>query len=518
MEIHDIVRSIRQTWKAKSAKHAFGMLKKAKRQYPDVIEFELLEAEMWMEFGKKKRAEKILEKVAKVAPDHYELKRLSGRSRPDFVAEPELPESLENPSDPILSAIVSTYNAELYIKGLLEDLLSQTIAEQLEIIIIDSGSEQNERAIIEAYQEKYKNIHYIRTERETVYQAWNRGVKAARGKYLTNANTDDRHRPDAFEIQCGELEKHPEIALVYSDCLITNKPNETFFKNSARGIYQFHDHDLEVLLDGKCYVGPMPVWRASLHDSYGFFNDYFVTSGDYEFWTRIAASGEEFKHLEEILGIYMDRPDSIEKSNAWAKKKENKYIQKRYGVHTSKYLGDLSFRELEEREKHLDGLLGNKNKKLEEIISACNLVLKERSYDVDYLFLKSSTLLRLGKTEAGIDTMRHILEINPEHALTLNNLAILDWQKGNKKEAIRFLEKVTELDPKNSEARINLAEIYLKSNHKEKAKKHLKENLNFHPLHAETHKMLKEIFEEDDPVQSNYYGEIYLKSSMMHFM
>lgn len=518
MEINNIVKTIRQTWKEKSAKHAFGMLNKAKRKFPESIDLKMLEAEMWMEFGKKKRAEKMLQKLTEEASGHPELERLLGRSRPKFLKEPELPSSIENPESPVISAIVSTYNAEEFIEGLLVDLLSQTIAEKTEIIVIDSGSQQNERKIVELYQQKYQNIRYLRTERETVYQAWNRGVKMARGKYLTNANTDDRHRPDAFERHCATLDKQPETALVYSDCLITSKPNETFLKNSAHGIYQFHDHDVDILLDGKCYVGPMPVWRAELHEQYGFFDEYFVTSGDYEFWTRLAVQGEIFVHLPEITGIYMDRPDSIEKRSKWEKKRENSYVKQRYGVHTSHYLGDLTFKEIEKRDLHLSNLLDNSTIKMDDVISACDTVLKDRPDDVDYLFLKSSTLLRQGKTNAGMTTMRKILEINPSHALTLNNLAILDWQKGLEKEAIQFLEKVTDIDPKNSEARMNLAEMYLKKNQTESAQKHLKENLNVHPMHSETHKMLRDILEEEDKVQARYYGEIYLKSSLMDLM
>ncbi|RZB34874.1 MAG: hypothetical protein SRB1_00642 [Desulfobacteraceae bacterium Eth-SRB1] len=73
-------------------------------------------------------------------------------------------------------------------------------ADRLEIIVVNSGSEQNEEAIVKEFQKKYSNIKYIKTDqRETVYAAWNRGVKAASGKYITNANTDDRRRADACE-------------------------------------------------------------------------------------------------------------------------------------------------------------------------------------------------------------------------------------------------------------------------------------------------------------------------------
>ncbi|GAI52690.1 unnamed protein product, partial [marine sediment metagenome] len=117
----------------------------------------------------------------------------------------------------LVSAIVSTYNSERFIRGCIEDLEGQTINDKLEIIVVNSGSEQNEEAIVKELQKKYSNIKYIKNElRETVYAAWNRGLKAASGKYITNANTDDRHRKNAFEVMVNVLEALPEIALVYA--------------------------------------------------------------------------------------------------------------------------------------------------------------------------------------------------------------------------------------------------------------------------------------------------------------
>ena len=61
-----------------------------------------------------------------------------------------------------LPAIVSTYNSERFIRGCLEDLEAQTIADRLEIIVVNSGSEQNEEAIVKEFQKKYSNIKYIK--------------------------------------------------------------------------------------------------------------------------------------------------------------------------------------------------------------------------------------------------------------------------------------------------------------------------------------------------------------------
>jgi tetratricopeptide (TPR) repeat protein len=65
----------------------------------------------------------------------------------------------------LVSAIVSVYNSERFIRGCIEDLEAQTIADRLEIIVIDSCSPQKECEIIEEMQHKYNNIKYIRTDK-----------------------------------------------------------------------------------------------------------------------------------------------------------------------------------------------------------------------------------------------------------------------------------------------------------------------------------------------------------------
>ncbi|MBT3666715.1 MAG: glycosyltransferase, partial [Opitutae bacterium] len=76
-----------------------------------------------------------------------------------------------------VTAIVSTFNAQHLIGGCLEDLVRQTIYAkgEMEIIVIDSGSQEEEGAIVREYQSRYDRIRYFRTEqRETLYRSWNR--------------------------------------------------------------------------------------------------------------------------------------------------------------------------------------------------------------------------------------------------------------------------------------------------------------------------------------------------------
>jgi len=185
----------------------------------------------------------------------------------------------------LVSAIISVYKAEKFIKGKLDDLLAQTIGDRLEIIIIDSESPENEREIIRSYQEKHANIIYERTsERESIYKAWNRGIQKARGKYITNANCDDRLRPDAFEILVDELDNNQDVALVYGDFYITGYPNMTFNDHVRTGYSLKPEFSPEIMLPG-CHMGPQPMWRSDVHIFLGLFDDEYRSCGDYEFWS-----------------------------------------------------------------------------------------------------------------------------------------------------------------------------------------------------------------------------------------
>ena len=230
-----------------------------------------------------------------------------------------------------VSAIVSTYNSEKFIKGCLLDLINQSLYEknQLEIIVVDSASQENEWEIVREFQTNYKNINYIRTsERETIYAAWNKGIKIAKGEYITNANTDDRHRQAALEIMANELDNNPEIVLVYGDQIITKTPNETFEKCTPVAYFKWPEFDRNILLHLPC-IGPQPMWRKSLHDEFGYFNEELKVAGDYEWWLRISEK-YNFKHIPELLGLYYWNDFGVEHLNPSICRLETEAIQKYY--------------------------------------------------------------------------------------------------------------------------------------------------------------------------------------------
>lgn len=211
---------------------------------------------------------------------------------------------------PKVTAIVSTYASERFIRGCLDDLVAQTFFSQIEVIVIDACSPENERTTVEEFQRQHANIRYERTpERIPLYAAWNRAIRLARGEYLTNSNTDDRHAPHALERLARALDEHPEAGVAYASTAITEQENATLAAAPIKGHFKARKFDRRRLFRD-CLPGPQPMWRRSLHERFGWFDESFCSGGDYEFWLRI--SGEvKFIDVPEVLGLFLDSPQSI---------------------------------------------------------------------------------------------------------------------------------------------------------------------------------------------------------------
>ena len=212
----------------------------------------------------------------------------------------------------LVSALISAYNSEKFIGGCLRDLVCQSLYAKglLQIIVVDSGSEQNERAIVEEFQKTHQHIIYLRTERETLYAAWNRAIKLSNGKYITNANADDRHRMDALELLAHALEQRPDIDLVYGDCYATTIANQTFEQNDGSKVYRYPDFSPPSCL---LYFqfGPQPMWRKNVHEVIGYFDGRFKAAGDYDFNIRFALAGRQALRVPEVLGLYLEHSDAL---------------------------------------------------------------------------------------------------------------------------------------------------------------------------------------------------------------
>ena len=77
--------------------------------------------------------------------------------------------------------------------------MNQTILEDIEVIMVDDGSTDDSRYIIERYALDYENFHAFHKENEGQGIARNYGLKKARGKYIHFLDSDDYVMPDCYE-------------------------------------------------------------------------------------------------------------------------------------------------------------------------------------------------------------------------------------------------------------------------------------------------------------------------------
>lgn len=199
-----------------------------------------------------------------------------------------------------VSAIVSAYFAADYIEGRIENLLAQDPKPEV-IVICAAGSEE---ARIVACR---KDVVAIYTpDNPTIYAAWNIAIQAATGDYVTNANSDDRLYPGALKLLARVLDES-DAAVAYADTDIVRE-----IGGDPVNRHEWIDGDFEILKQ-VCFIGPMPMWRRSLHQKYGYFDRTMKSAGDYEFWLRLASQGETFKHIPRAIGAYLKRRDSAER-------------------------------------------------------------------------------------------------------------------------------------------------------------------------------------------------------------
>lgn len=97
-----------------------------------------------------------------------------------------------------MSIIVPVFNAEKYLCRLLDSLCSQSYV-NIEIIMIDDGSSDESKEIIQKYACNDTRIHYIWQENAGVSAARNTGLGSAIGEWVSFIDADDWVGPSFIE-------------------------------------------------------------------------------------------------------------------------------------------------------------------------------------------------------------------------------------------------------------------------------------------------------------------------------
>lgn len=224
----------------------------------------------------------------------------------------ELFQDWRSPEIPKVSVIVSLYNASEKLNLFLTALKQQSLVQAgaVEIILVDSGSPGREKVVLEGFiRTQPMNAVYARsTQRETIQAAWNRGIGLARAPYLVFLGVDETLYPETLELLASELDRSPEVDWVMGNSLVTMVEangllKEDVMKYDRTGAGKDHAY-LET-----CYlswVGGM--YRKSIHEKFGYYDESFGAAGDTEFKNRILPH-IRVKFIPRTLGLFLNYPE-----------------------------------------------------------------------------------------------------------------------------------------------------------------------------------------------------------------
>ena len=95
--------------------------------------------------------------------------------------------------------------------------------------------------------------------------------------------------------------------------------------------YNFENFSKESMLKGNLPHNN-PMWRKTIHEKNGYFNDKYKSAGDWDFWLKCVFSGSKFLKHPETLGVYYFNPSGISTNpdNFDWKRREELEIYKKY--------------------------------------------------------------------------------------------------------------------------------------------------------------------------------------------
>lgn len=216
--------------------------------------------------------------------------------------------SLSN--SPRVSVVISTYNSADLLKICLGRLECQTVLEQCEVIVIDSGSEHNEYEVCQQASKSFPRLVYERTDKETLYSAWNRALSKARGDYFVNVNTDDALAPDALESFLQALDNDHDAVLAYADCVWSPVPNGSYPWPDTWYRVRYEPYRADAALF-YCFTACIQFWRISALKNLGGFEPGLRAVGDYEALCRMVNNGMKAVHIPRPLSAFYQNPQGL---------------------------------------------------------------------------------------------------------------------------------------------------------------------------------------------------------------
>lgn len=227
------------------------------------------------------------------------------------------------------SIIICTFNAAGRLPKTLDSILAQTFGD-FEVVVVDGASSDGTQKVIEEYEQKFNGkLKWISEPDSGLYNALNKGVKMANGKFLNVVGAGDWLEKDALEQAEKYAEKYPEADAVYGKTRVWDK-NLT----SSRLLQTSPEN-----LPSQPMQHPSLFYKKTLHDKFGLYDESYRIAADYLFCLKAFYLGKsKTQSFEAVVDNYV--LDGISAVREGLRLKETFRARREAGVKTK-----ASFRE-----------------------------------------------------------------------------------------------------------------------------------------------------------------------------
>ena len=198
----------------------------------------------------------------------------------------------KNASEPLVSVVTPVLNQRDFIDQTLHSVLEQGYP-NIEYIVIDGGSSDGTREILESYVDR---ITLISEPDSGQADAINKGLRLSHGQIITWLNSDDVYLPGTVSAVVKAFTVNQDAVCVYGDCSYINSEGEPLSRYPAR------EFDLRRLVVESENFIPQPAafFRRECLEKAGYLEEGLDYVLDYELWLRFSAVGN-FAYLPREL-------------------------------------------------------------------------------------------------------------------------------------------------------------------------------------------------------------------------
>ena len=227
---------------------------------------------------------------------------------------------------PEISAIMSVYNGESYLKEAIESVINQTF-EDWELIVINDCSTDSTGLILSEFAERDERIKvYTNEVNLKLPSSLNKAISLCNGKYIARMDADDICLHDRFEKQYRFMEDNMDVSL--SSCRFMTVKNGVYASGGAGG--RCDNAALRaMLLVANPILHPGVIAKAEVMKRFCY--DVTLTcTEDLELWTRMAMENQRIQIQPECLLIYRLHDKQITSTTLERQRTEVLKIQNNY--------------------------------------------------------------------------------------------------------------------------------------------------------------------------------------------